>query len=148
MFLWSAYTAVQFCTYEQLRSTDFLRSQAASSNNSSRRSERYTSGVGRTGEGGGRDGGEGIGVRGARGRGAEEGVGRGLPPALSNFVYGSIAAFTATLLTYPLDITRTALAFQVREQSLRKELREYRQSWWLGEAHLCRTTCFLWSHGG
>ncbi|CAM9791110.1 unnamed protein product, partial [Hapterophycus canaliculatus] len=35
MFLWSAYSAVQFCAYEQLRTTDFLNSRRNSYNSSS-----------------------------------------------------------------------------------------------------------------
>lgn len=95
MFLWSAYAGVQFCAYEQLRSTNFLNSRRSSHGGEGGRGLRRRPEQQQQGQEVGRD------------------QGRGLPPAISNFVYGSLAAFTATLLTYPLDITRTALAFQV-----------------------------------
>ncbi|CAN0143985.1 unnamed protein product, partial [Ectocarpus fasciculatus] len=121
MFLWSAYTAVQFSTYEQLRATDFLRSRYNVSGGGGgvrhRSSSCLSSSPKHERRGGGR-----VEERGRGGREEEQqyeafrrqqdGRGRGLPPALANFVYGAMAAFTATLVTYPLDITRTALAFQ------------------------------------
>lgn len=136
MFLWSAYAGVQFCAYEQLRATDFLNPRHNSNRNSNNSKDGYNNNdeddVNDGGSGGrrisissrreGERWGDADEVRGngrghRRRREQEAGVrdrGRGLPPAVSNFVYGSLAAFTATLLTYPLDITRTALAFQVR----------------------------------
>ncbi|CAN0105652.1 unnamed protein product, partial [Ectocarpus sp. 6 AP-2014] len=126
MFLWSAYTAVQFSAYEQLRATDFLRSRQHDSSSGSGGGRHRGSicpsssppherrGAGRVGEvgGGWRTGGrEGENQYQALRR-QQDGRGRGLPPALANFAYGAMAAFTATLVTYPLDITRTALAFQ------------------------------------
>ncbi|CAN0349608.1 unnamed protein product, partial [Ectocarpus sp. 12 AP-2014] len=124
MFLWSAYTAVQFSAYEQLRATDFLLSRqhnsvsgggvshpSSSCPSSSPPHERR--GAGRFGEvGGWRTGGREDEQQYQALRRQQDGGGRGLPPALANFVYGAMAAFTATLVTYPLDITRTALAFQ------------------------------------
>ncbi|CAN0138699.1 unnamed protein product, partial [Ectocarpus sp. 4 AP-2014] len=122
MFLWSAYTAVQFSAYEQLRATDFLlsrqhdsgggvRHRSSSCSSSSPPHERR--GASRVGEvGGRRTGGREDEKQHEALRRQQDGRGRGLPPALANFVYGAMAAFTATLVTYPLDITRTALAFQ------------------------------------
>ncbi|CAN0411761.1 unnamed protein product [Ectocarpus sp. 12 AP-2014] len=128
MFLWSAYTAVQFSAYEQLRATDFLLSRrhdnSVSGGGVSHRSSSCPSssppherrGAGRVGEvGGWRTGGRGDEQQYQALRRQQDGRGRGLPPALANLVYGAMAAFTATLVTYPLDIARTALAFQVRE---------------------------------
>lgn len=39
---------------------------------------------------------------------------RGLSKTASNFVYGAIAGSAGTVASYPFDITRTALAYQVK----------------------------------
>lgn len=119
MFLWATFAGVQFGTYEKLRSMDPLRA------NDTPPSPAVT---GIAGGGGGagtaRDTrGEGVAevhVSGGAGgvKGGEERRG-GLPAALSHFVFGAIAGSAATVTSYPFDITRTALAYQVR-MSLRE----------------------------
>ena len=108
VYLWATYGGVQFGMYEHLQRVDFLRANAVSrtqDQDRGRAHERYRDGRESDGRGGP-----------ARGVCDEDG-GRssgGLPTAVSNFVYGAIAGCSATFASYPFDITRTALASQVR----------------------------------
>lgn len=94
MFLWMTFGAVQFSTYEYLQKVDFLRAKLAPART-------VSSDAAGTWER-------------ASNRWDNDKDDRVLPKTASNFVYGAIAGSAGTVASYPFDITRTALAYQVR----------------------------------
>ena len=124
MLLWATFAGVQFGTYEQLRRMDLLNTHLASRDPTAR-ARHAGAGQGQGGAGdstpplygvdGAEKGGRARGGAGGRGQwGGWGGWGKGgVSPAVSHFVHGAIAGCTATVASYPFDIARTALAFQV-----------------------------------
>lgn len=106
MLLWAAFSGVQFGTYEQFQKMDPLRGTV----------------VADTASGNAPGGGRSEGGRGWRARAKDNedeadggsGGGRwGVSRSARNFLYGATSGAVATVATYPLDIARTALAYQV-----------------------------------
>lgn len=118
MLLWASFAGVQFGTYEQLRKLDLSGGrnvittvETSSAKKSSKRKRA------RTGEDNG-DGevdtyaGGNMGKT-KSGRSSAKGVSI-FPDAVRHFVCGAVAGGAATVASYPFDITRTAIAYQVR----------------------------------
>lgn len=106
MLLWATFSGVQFGTYEQFQKMDPLRGTV----------------VADTPSGNAPGGGRSEGGRGWRARakddedeadGGSGGRRWGVSRGARNFLYGATSGAVATVATYPLDVARTALAYQV-----------------------------------
>lgn len=96
MLLWASFSGVQFGAYEHLRKVDPLRYAPLGETRSSRSQERGPQAVLERSDGSSHGGGREV-----------------VPEALCHFIYGATSGALGTVVTYPLDITRTALAYQV-----------------------------------